>query len=252
MANNLFGVDVNPHAIRVASFSLYLAMCDAIDPRRYWNDVKLPRLRDRSLITADFFSEDIPGISTDRDTFTYDLIIGNAPWGRNTEKSEEARRISEEARRWSVRYGWHIVDKNTGTLFLAKGATLVKRDGYVAMLQSASSLLFNRSPTAIAFRRKFFSEYKTVDIVNFSALRFGLFAKSVSPTVSIIFLPIPPDGEPISYTCLKSVERNNDSFRITIEPHDTSEVYPQDALDATIWSIKMWGGNRDKELITQN
>jgi hypothetical protein len=242
IVNNLFGVDSNPHAVRVASFSLYLAMCDSIDPRRYWNEVKFPRLRDRSLISANFFSEDVAGISTDADASTYDLIIGNAPWGRNAE-------ISEEAKIWSVRYGWRIVDKNIGTLFLAKGAALVKRDGRVAMFQSASSLLFNRNPTAIAFRRKFFSQYKIVDIVNFSALRFGLFAKSVSPTVSVIFLPIPPDGEPIFYTCLKSVETKDDSFRVIIEPYDTSEVYPQDAWDSTTWSIKMWGGNRDQELI---
>lgn len=50
LINNLFGIDVDPEAIRVASFSLYLAMCDAIDPRHYWKQSVLPPLRGRSLI----------------------------------------------------------------------------------------------------------------------------------------------------------------------------------------------------------
>ena len=58
-----------------------------------------------------------------------------------------------------------------------------------------------------------------------------------------------PDNEPISYICLKSLTTNEDSFRIIIEPHDISEIDPVDALDNTVWSIKMWGGTRDQELI---
>jgi hypothetical protein len=126
---------------------------------------------------------------------------------------------------------------------------LVKRDGCIAMLQSANSLLFNRNPTAIAFRQQFFSQYKILQIVNFSALRFGLFANSVSPAVSVTFLPSSPDNEPITYICLKPVTTNEDSFRIIIEPHDISEIDPIDAIDDTVWSIKMWGGSRDQELI---
>jgi hypothetical protein len=243
LTKNLFGVDLNPQAVRVASFSLYLAMCDAIDPRRYWQDVKFPRLRDRYLVGADFFSEEVVGTSTITDASTYDLVIGNAPWGQNID-------ISKEAAAWSRQYGWRVVNKDIGTLFLAKGAMLVKDSGRVAMLQSASSLLFNRSPTAVAFRRQFFGRYKVEEVVNFSALRFSLFANSVSPTVCITFCPVPPDSEPISYICLKPVETSEDSFRIIIEPHDVSEVFPEDAVsNEAIWAIKMWGGNRDQELI---
>ena len=40
LERNLFGVDKDPHAVRVACFSLYLAMCDEIDPRYYWTQIK--------------------------------------------------------------------------------------------------------------------------------------------------------------------------------------------------------------------
>src|ERR1039458_7378868 len=49
LENNLFGIDINAEAVRVASFSLYLAMCDEIDPKYYWTQVQFPRLRNRNL-----------------------------------------------------------------------------------------------------------------------------------------------------------------------------------------------------------
>ena len=57
LQRNLFGVDIDPHAVRVASFSLYLTMCDELDPKSYLNSTKFPPLRDQTLICADFFQE---------------------------------------------------------------------------------------------------------------------------------------------------------------------------------------------------
>lgn len=57
LEKNLFGVDKDPHAVRVASFSLHLAMCDEIDPKYYWSQVSFPAMRGDRLINADFFEE---------------------------------------------------------------------------------------------------------------------------------------------------------------------------------------------------
>jgi N-6 DNA Methylase len=57
LANNFIGVDKNEEAVRVACFSLYLAMADAIQPRHYWKQVVFPRLRGTRLIANDFFDE---------------------------------------------------------------------------------------------------------------------------------------------------------------------------------------------------
>lgn len=60
LENNLFGVDVDPAAVRVASFSLYLAMCDEIDPRTLWEEATFPNLREKQVVAKDFFDEDEP------------------------------------------------------------------------------------------------------------------------------------------------------------------------------------------------
>jgi hypothetical protein len=38
LENNIFGVDIDKEAVRVASFSLYLTMLDSIDPLEYWEN----------------------------------------------------------------------------------------------------------------------------------------------------------------------------------------------------------------------
>ncbi len=92
MQNSIFGVDINEEAIRVASFSLSLAMCDFLDPRSIWDKLSFPRLLENNLTSSDFF---------DKDKFfnskKYDIIIGNPPWQSNiTEKTKAYLKESED------------------------------------------------------------------------------------------------------------------------------------------------------------
>src|SRR5581483_202229 len=85
LENNLVGVDKNPEAVRVACFSLYLAMADAIEPKHYVSrdNIKVfPRLRGTQLIRQDFFEEETNGIRMVVDNMEkFDYVLGNAPWG---------------------------------------------------------------------------------------------------------------------------------------------------------------------------
>ena len=241
LEENLLGVDKDPHAVRVASFSLYLAMCDEIDPRFYWTKVKFPPLRQRRLICADFFSESTVGISTEQDKETYDVVVGNAPWGRDTIGDSDVNS-------W-VRQGWEANYNNIGPLFLPKAAVLCKADGVVSMLQPAG-LLTHDSGTATRFRRKLFETFRVEEIVNLSALRFGLFATAIGPACIITFRPKPPDGEPFAYLCPKELHTTDDDYRVVVEPQDVHFVSPLEAASVrTIWTALMWGGPRDSVLI---
>ncbi len=146
LEEHLFGVDIEPKAIRVASFSLYLAMCDEIDPRHYWTQVRFPNLREVTLRASDFFSEKLAGVNSEADAGAYDLIIGNAPWGGDKDG------LTEQAQQWAKNNGWKVVDKQAGTLFLSKAAVLCKKSGHICMIQPAGSLLFNVCSTALEFR----------------------------------------------------------------------------------------------------
>ena len=255
LERNLFGVDIDEHAVRVASFSLYLTMCDEIDPKNYLRNTKFPRLREHSLVASDFFAEDKPGFGLDTDAAKYDLVVGNAPWGQES--------ATELARHWASRHEWPIPDKGFGTLFMPKAAALTKRKGRVCMIQPASCLLFNRSGTACRFRKRLFEEFKVDEVVNLSILRFQLFGAgtgrkrgSVSPTCIVTLHPIPPDDQPVIYISPKEATPSTTanvaefSFGISVEPHDMSQVWPEEAAtDSLIWTSLSWGGRRDLALV---
>ena len=77
LVQNIFGVDLNSEAIRVAAFSLYLTMCDFLEPRQIWEDVRFSQLRGHNLFCSDFFAEDLEFVKR-----KYDLVIGNPSLGK--------------------------------------------------------------------------------------------------------------------------------------------------------------------------
>jgi len=250
LERNLFGVDIDPHAVRVASFSLYLTMCDEIDPKRYLHNTKFPRLRGQRLIHSDFFEESRIGFSTERDGPSYDLVVGNAPWGDKTE-TPPAREWADHSER-----KWPIPNKSVGTLFLVKAASLTKADGRLSMIQPASSLLFNRSGPANRFRTRFFSTFKVEEVVNLSTLRFELFEGATSPPCIVTLRPIEPDGDPLLYISPKQVkpaggaEVAESNYTVVIEPHDISRIWPHEAAEEPfVWTALAWGGRRDLDLV---
>jgi len=254
LEKNLFGVDKDPHAVRVASFSLYLAMCDEIDPKHYWTQVQFPAMRQRRLINADFFEETHQGFRTKNDAATYDLVIGNAPWGEELLTEAAREWANEETRKWPV------ANKGIGTLFLPKAAALTKPSGCVSMIQSASSLLFNRSRPACEFRKKFFTTLRVEEVVNLSALRFKVFnqktrstQKSVAPSCIITFSPEEASkewNEYFAYISPKLAEDFAEEFDILIEPIDVKRMQIGDAsTDPDIWSALMWGQPRDWRVV---
>lgn len=252
LEKNIVGVDKDSHAVRVACFSLYLAMCDEIEPRHYWTQVTFPTMREKRLICSDFFDENKEGFRTNSDLEEYDLIVGNAPWGGNV--------ITEAAKEWanSDDHKWTIANKDIGGLFLAKCGILLRKSGRVAMIQSANSLLFNISPTALKFREKLFSTYSVREIYNLSAIRFKVFKRkshatntSVAPAcVVILDSDKPTDNNLISYISPKHLKPLVDEFTIVIEPKDRCSVPNANAVsDKTVWSEMMWGSARDRQLI---
>jgi N-6 DNA Methylase len=252
LERNIFGVDKDPHAVRVACFSLYLAMCDEIEPRHYWTQIVFPNMRDRRLVCSDFFTENCNGFDTTQDARSYDLVLGNAPWGDSLVTQSALEWASVDAHKWTV------ANKDIGGLFLAKSAHLLTQNGRIAMIQSANSLLFNVSPTAIAFRREIFSVYRVDEIYNLSALRFKVFKRkshtpktSVSPACIVIIRSASPElGDRIAYISPKHLKPLVDEFTIVIEPQDRRSVTVREAIsDAFIWPALMWGNPRDRVLL---
>ena len=238
LARNIFGTDINKHAVRVASFSLLLAMCDEIDPRQYWTQVKFPRLRGKNLLAQDFFEE----TSFDVCNSKFDLIVGNAPWGKGL--------MTDGAQRWADLHRWRPANNEIGTLFLPRAASLAKDGALVCMIQPAGALLFNRTSFAQKYRRRLFTDFAVSEVANLSALRFDLFANSMAPSCLVTLrVQAPAVDDQILYYSVKPGELA-DGERILLEARDLHWVSTtMAATDPWIWTVLVWGTKRDLSLL---
>lgn len=266
LAENLVGVDINPKAVRVASFSLYLAMADAIEPKHYvTREQVFPRLRGKRLIANDFFDETTPGFRTREDAHSYRLVIGNAPWGDKSIKktsdrsavvvdSLKGRRTENpqtKAEGWARAHDWPIANNDVGPLFVAKSLELVGQDGRVAMVQPAQVWLYHRSNPALDLRRRLFESFTVDEITNLVAVRREVFADVIGPACILVVGTARPTHETsLFYFAPKPLKNGTPLNAITIEPHDVSQVrHVEAANDSALWAVLALGGPRDLQLI---
>lgn len=243
LTQNVFGVDKDPGAVRVAAFSLYLAMCDEIDPRDYWSHAALdfPALQGSRIVESDFFDEGTPGFQTGADAGTYDVVVGNPPFGDGTVRKSDA------AGTWAALSDWPVANNDIGTLFLAKAAELAREGGGVGLVQSAAALLYNEKAAAV--RHKVFFDHRRIESVTMFA-RFPLYEDVRVPTCVVVLRNYPPDGEPFWYICPKRHSSDGDARRIVLDRHDVHAVSPYDVLDEPwVWEALAWGGARDRALV---
>lgn len=238
LRENIFGVDKNSNAIRIAALSLYLTMCDYLEPRYIWNQVRFEPIINKNLFVSDFFEKDAPFLDK-----KYDLIIGNPPW---------ASELSEAATEYLKTNGKPVGDKQIAQAFLWRVAELCNPDGEICMLVSSKNLLFNRSKPNRDFRKQFFSSFDIKTVINFSALRHVLFSKAVGPPAAVIYSPTKNDIQNILYCSPKPSYSTQDNWLFIIEPQDIAHIPKSEAIENDIiWKVAMWGNPGDYELITK-
>ncbi|MDO9096850.1 MAG: N-6 DNA methylase, partial [Candidatus Methanoperedens sp.] len=236
LKENIFGVDVNNNAIRIAALSLYLTMCDYLEPRYIWNQVRFDPIINENLFKSDFFEKDAPFLKK-----KYDIIIGNPPW---------VSKLPASARDYLTTQGRIVGDNQFCQAFLWRVSDLCKSDGEICMLVSSKSLLFNRSNTNRKFREQFFSSFNIKTIINFSSLRHILFSEAVGPPAAVIFSPEKKDTQNILYCSPKPSFSPQDDWLFIIEPQDIAHIPKYEAIENDIiWKVAMWGNPRDYELI---
>jgi hypothetical protein len=267
LADNIYGVDYNSDAVRVACFSLYLAMVDAIDPKHYVTREKVfPRLRGTRLIANDFFDETTEGFRSVDDFGSFDLVLGNAPWGdgsvkatsgvapeqpRESGRSKKKKDPLSKAEAWAANNQWPIANHDIGPLFIAKGLQLVNATGRVAMVQPAPPWLYQRANPAVALRKKLFGSFTVDEVTNLSAVRHELFPDVIGPAcVMVVGRGEPAQDTSLYYFTPKPLRISTESTEIRIEPRDVSRTtHAEAANDPLMWSVLALGGQRDLQLI---
>lgn len=178
IAKRLHGSDINPTAVRVAAFSLYLALLEHSDPRELRKLIEqgrmLPSLYRTTLLPAqDFFHWDAPQ--------PIDVFVGNPPWkGR--------RGTVTTAEKWCGERNYPAPANDIAWGFIWKALEGVAEGGIIGFLLPSMGVLHNTSSHQA--RQMLFAKAKVAKIVNFSDLCFQLFDGADRPTCLLVFGPI--------------------------------------------------------------
>ena len=189
IVHRLHGADINSSAVRVATFSLYIALLEQAHPPDLPALIKacklLPPLYGDTLLPAyDFFStEDQP---------KYDAVIGNPPWkGRSGQVTT--------AQTWANAHRYPIPAKDIAWGFIWKALKVVKPNGVIAFLLPAMGVLHNTSREAQSARRRLLQESRVKRIINLSDLCFQLFDDAQRPTAFVLYAPSGDDPRPYRF-----------------------------------------------------
>ena len=231
--SRLHGRDLDGGAVRVAVFSLYVALLDEVTPPAIQELVKrgrvLPALHGKTLCHGDFFA-------TEPVRAPFDVVVGNPPW--SSRRGE--RRSSLE---WCRAEGLPAPGREQAWPFVWKSLRHLSKNGVVAFLLPTMGFLHNHAREAVEARKRLMREAQIFTVVNFADMRFQLFEGAVRPAALLLFGGPPPGGAPYRFDYLTpKADLNLKSRRlITISSADRCRLDSRmvDA-DPAVFKKRLW------------
>ena len=233
MLSRLRGRDLDGGAVRVAVFSLYVALLDEVTPPAIQELVKrgqvLPALHGKTLSQGDFFA-------TEPVRAPVDVVVGNPPWSSR-------RGGSRSSLEWCRAEGLPAPGREQAWPFVWKALRHLRKSGVVAFLLPAMGFLHNHARDAVEARKRLMREAQIFSVVNFADMRFQLFEGAVRPAALLLFGGPPPGGAPYRFDYLTpKADLNLKSRRlITISSADRCRLDSRmvDA-DPTVFKKRLW------------
>jgi hypothetical protein len=275
LRQQIAGIDINPEAIRVAAFSLYLAMLHYLDPPDILQH-KLPGLTYAArpkenpqryydiLVAEDAFRvEETVSDEAIRKRFLSDcadVVVGNPPWGAPpSDEPEEIR--SDGGIAWCAKRNLSVGDKERSQTFLHRTLDLL-RDGGRAGLLVSTGVFFKRHKNTKLFRQQWLEKVTLLKVVNFAAVRDAFFhgtgdegetriEGSIAPFAAVVFEKrSAPEASHFTYWSAKETAFVRRVQAVVLNRADLRAASQNEyERDDTLWKIYWWGGHRDEALI---
>lgn len=277
LTNNIYGVDLNPTAVRLTKFSLQLALCQLVPNEELWawnEDRVFKDLEDENIFHRDFF--DFLTEEKYRNFHNkFDLIIGNPPFfslmenKENPEFSIITKKLKKEI---NFEFSVKIPDNQLALMFLEASSLLLKPKGDLCFIQKSTALLFNKGVKE--FRDSLFNQFHVHQIIDFTLLKKHLYETKVKDLVDDYGNKIIENGKVKKskstavescavfykkeklkdYNTLHLVSRlqknTKEGLSFEFDYYDFYEISKQQAIeDDTIWRCNLLGGNRLNHLI---
>ena len=239
IVQRLHGADISTAAVRVATFSLYIALLEHSNPRDLDALIEkgrlLPNLYNHTLRCEDFFGTG--------DDPRYDVVVGNPPWkGRAGQETT--------ARSWADAQNLPHPAKDIAWCFIWKSLRVIRDDGLIGLLLPAMGTLHNLDGAGA--RRLFLRKAYVGRIINLSDLCFQLFDGPNRPTAMVLFRRNSEEGVPyrFQYWVPKADLNLRLKRTITLSRADRVRLRSDQAQDdPTIFKRRLWSRAPDERLL---
>nr|VFK01012.1 MAG: N-6 DNA Methylase [Candidatus Kentron sp. LFY] len=248
LLTRVHGIDLEDGAVELAAFSLYLALCDALEPGEIRASRKLfPELKGKSLHAGCFFEACEAGRVKEK----IGVLIGNPPF-RSSLDTPAAERFydryqkehGEQSKHGKQKKREKIPDNQAAYLFLNESMRVLAEGGVLALLQP-QGFLYNQN--SHGFRRRFLERWDIREILDFISVR-GLFQKGGSDTKVVVVVAeaneSPPDRQILHATFRRS-GRADAEQGFDIDYYDMHWLLRKLALtNDGVWRTDLLGGGR--------
>lgn len=269
LVDNIFGNDINPEAIEIAKFSLFITLLDYFENPKDIENFEFPDIS-KNFFNYDIFKTELNSdnvfISTLDNLFGKekeiepDFIIGNPPWGKiakspyigyckNREKKENIE-LKESFKENSKPIKIEISNKEFAQAFLLRLSDFSAKNTACHIIVT-SKLFYNLQ--ADKFRNYFLNNFKINEVLEISSVRHQIFSNAVGPAAIIKYqyaFGNDTQANKIDYVSLKPNPYFAIFKSILIEKHDYKEVIQKELIkNDWLWKVLVYGHILDYRFI---
>ncbi len=248
--DNLYGIDINPQALKVTCFSIYIALLDYLDPADI-SIYQFPKLIGKNLFESNFFGKlnDKNELeSADFENVIKNIqpkfILGNPPW-----KSKKDDIIHTN---WIKKNNKVVSNFEIAQSFLLRVKDFMNFETKSALILT-STMFYNVSKPTRKFKNEVLNTYCVDKFFDLSAVKQSLFETQESPT-SIIFFRLSNNNEHfdniVKHHSLK-VNSFLKNFRmLVIEKFDQKEIFQKHFIENDwMFKVALYGNTLDFHLL---
>lgn len=182
---------------------------------------------------------------------SFDVIVGNPPWGFKKSANNEIQQAQGHAHSWCEAFGWSIGDKELSQAFIARSMTMIKDDGACGLLVPIGVFLKHSEPSR-KFRKRWIEGCTIKSIVNFTHVRHTFFNEAVAPFAFVHYQSKPTDQmHKIYYWSAKKSESVDNTKTVVLNRYDLRQVRQQELVENDhLWKVYWWGSHRDAGLVS--
>ncbi len=241
LKNNIYGVDIERDATRIAIFSLVIALCDNLSPLVIWHKLKLPDLNQDNIATKDFFQF---FHETERN---FDLVIGNPPFNppskKDKTKYEKAEYLKWVKTEYQVTPSAKIPNDNIAIFFLDRAIRLCKDTKNICLILPSSLWLYSNS--SHKYRKEFTELHNVQKVFDFTHLREVLFHGSGRIAVCAVLAELKyPSKKDIEHIIIQRTAIAEQRIIFEIDHYNKNNVPFELVQDEQLWKANLLGGGR--------